>query len=373
MLGQESQAAKHLLEEQRQRNHALHEESRHKMLQTDVKLKRAEEANQQLAAELRELKERYEALEPGSPAKKRRQTIDLLKDLDQILDDDRTFVGGHNLNMTAAGADLFGAETDPAQEYEFKIKLMEHDLQAVQSENNALVQTVLRLRQEYREKKNENDETAVRRITQEIGDLKREVAEADSQFDRLNEEIGQLKFKLDKMATASQRSIVLHDADNLKRAVDQLEQSNKVAIVELYDLKERNKLRQQEVEADRARRAGERQAAVERMEKDSVLVGELRMKILELTNEVKLLEGKKAKAEQQATLPSEGSGSKFSKEHLKTLRQTNERLMGEIIRLNGVIKEQKAADLSRMKQSLSISAIHFNEQSFDQTFASKFK
>lgn len=373
MINEEGKVAKNLLEEQRQRNHALHEESKTKMLQTDVKLKRAEETNQQLAKELEELKTKYENLEPGSPLKKRRQTMDLLNDLDKVFDDDRTFVGGNHLNMTAVGTDLFGSQTDPVQEYEFKIKVMEHDLQSIQSENNALVQTVLKLRQEYREQKSMHDEVAMKLINQDIGELKREITTTDDKFVRLNQEVTEMKYKLEKMSSTSQKIVPDENIENLKITVDQLEQSNKVAIIELCDIKEKNKQKQQFLDIEKMKRFKERANSIEQMEKDSLIVGELRNKILSLTTTVKELESKKAKEDSDQSLLMKNEGSKFTKDHLKNLRQTNERLMSEILRLNGIIKEQKAAEVSRMQQSLSISAIQFNEQSFDQSFVSKFK
>jgi hypothetical protein len=364
-----------MLEEQRIRNHALHEESKSKMLQTDVKLKRAEEMNQNLAIELDELKAKFESLEPGSPVKKRRQTMDLLNDLDRMFDDDKTFVGGggNNLNMTAFGNDLFGSEADPVQEYEFKVKVMEHDLQSMQNENNALVQTVLKLRQEFRERKSMHDEVAVKIINQEISEFKREILSSDEKFVRLNEEVNDLKYKLEKMTSSSQRTIPIENLENLKNTVDQLEQSNKVAIIELCDLKDKNRKNQQLVDIERNKRANDKAASIEQMEKESLVVGELRNKILVLNNSIKELEAKKSKDEMDQSMSIKHNGNKYTKEHLKNLRQTNERLMSEILRLNGIIKEQKAAGLSRMQQSLSMSAIQFNEQSFDQSFISKFK
>ena len=49
--------------------------------------------------------------------------------------------------------------------------------------------------------------------------------------------------------------------------------------------------------------------------------------------------------------------------------------MNEIIRLNGVLKEQKQAinlNRTKMGESLSISQIKFADQSFDKSFVSKF-
>lgn len=299
--------------------------------------------------------------------------MDLLKDLDQLFDDEKTFVGGNALNMTAAGNELFGADADPAQEFEFKIKLMEHDLQAVQMENNSLVQTVMKLRQELKEKNSVHDEFAVKIINQEISELKREIGTTEDKFTRLTDDVNDLKYKLEKVMTSSKVFMTMEDPQSVKLTVDQLEQSNKVAIIELCDLKERNKLKQKQIEVERTKQQNERVSALEKAEKESLLVGELRKKIMTLTTQLKLLEDMKNKRELESSVVIKSSGSKFSKDHLKNLRQTNERLMGEIIRLNGIIREQKAADKSRMEQSLSISAINFNEQSFDQTFLSKFK
>lgn len=362
-----------MLEEQRAKNSMYLDESKHRAMQTDVKLKKAEETNQQLAKELEELKAKYESLDASSPVKKKKQAMDLINDLDRVFEEDRTFIGGQNMNMTAFGHDLFGSDADPTQEYEFKIKVMEHDLQSIQSENNSLVQAVLKLRQEYREKKNMHDEVSMKLINQEMTEIKREINNADERFNRLTQEINEVKQRLEKMGTSSSRAIPIESAESLKLTIEQLEQSNKVAIIELCDLKDRNRSKQQQVEIEKAKRASERQAVLEQMEKESLMVGELRNRILELNTTVKQLESRISKERNDTSVISKAEGAKLSKDHLKSLRQTNERLMGEIIRLNGIIKEQKAAEQSRMNQSLSISAINFNEQSFDQTFLSKFK
>lgn len=340
------------------------------MLQSDVKLKRAEEANQQLADELGDLKKKYEALEPGSPIKKKKMTMDLLDDLSRVFDDDRTFVGG---NIIGAGVDLFSSDIDPTEEYDFKVKLMEQDLQAIQNENNALVQTMLKLRQEFREKKNMHDEVSVKLINQEMAELRRDIKAADEKYLRLKEEIAEHHAQLDKMSTNSRRHIPFESVDSLKLTIDQLEQSNKVAIIQLCDLKDQNKHKQQHVDIERSKRAKDKALLLEQKEKDSLLVGDLRNKILDLTNEIRMMEAAKLKKDRDQSLLMKSETPKYSKDHLMSLRQTNERLMGEIIRLNGIIKEQKAAEMSRMNQSLSISAINFNEQSFDQSFLSKFK
>lgn len=372
-ISEDSKAAKHMLEEQRAKNSMYLDESKHRAMQTDVKLKKAEETNQQLAKELEELKAKYESLDASSPVKKKKQAMDLINDLDRVFEEDRTFIGGQNMNMTAFGHDLFGSDADPTQEYEFKIKVMEHDLQSIQSENNSLVQAVLKLRQEYREKKNMHDEVSMKLINQEMTELKREINNADERFNRLTQEINEVKQRLEKMGTSSSRALPIESAESLKLTIEQLEQSNKVAIIELCDLKDRNRSKQQQVEIEKAKRASERQAVLEQMEKESLMVGELRNRILELNTTVKQLESRISKERNDTSVISKAEGAKLSKDHLKSLRQTNERLMGEIIRLNGIIKEQKAAEQSRMNQSLSISAINFNEQSFDQTFLSKFK
>lgn len=51
--------------------------------------------------------------------------------------------------------------------------------------------------------------------------------------------------------------------------------------------------------------------------------------------------------------------------------------MKELLRLNAVLREQKAAakqdNISFVGKNISVSKIEFNEQSFDQSFLSQFK
>ena len=372
-IGEDGKAAQQIMQEQKMRQSALHEESKLKMWQSDVKLKRAEETNLILAKEFQELKKKFETLDPGSPLRKKGQTMDLLNDLSKIFDDDRTFVGARDMFI---GADFLTLENDPIEEYQFKIKLMEHDLQSIQSENNSSVQTVLRLRQELREKKNMHDEVAIKLLNQELAELKRDIKTSDVKIEKTNQEMLETKVKLEKINITNKKNIPVESAESLKIAIDQLEQSNKVAIIELCDLKDKNRHKQQQVEIEKTKRVNERMNTLEQMEKDSIVVGELRNRIMELNSGLKQREAKKLNDQSNLSSIEKSPGPKISKDQLNNLRVTNERMMGEIIRLNGVIKEQKASETSRMQQSFSMSAIQFNDQndqSFDKTFMSKFK
>ena len=118
------------------------------------------------------------------------------------------------------------------------------------------------------------------------------------------------------------------------------------------------------IDREKQSKINERIQMLDNMERENTLINELRQKILTVSTKLRDQNGEQANQ----------ADSQMSKEHLLVLRQTNERLMNEIIRLNGVIKQQKLTPaMSETMKNMSVSEIKFNEQSFDQSFMSKFK
>lgn len=367
-MTEEGKAAQHNLEEQqRMRMSMALNDTKNRDLQVDKRLKFAEENNRKLGEELKALKEKLEKLDP-TVASKEQKGRDFLDDLSKIFDDDRSFIKG---GMFEAG-NLLCSDGDMNGEYEFKINLMEHDLQSCQAENNNLVQTVLKLKQEFKEKKNLHDEISVKIINQEIAQHKRDIKEADDKIESLKEEIDALRSKI-ASSSSSAKNLPLENVRDMKRIIEQLEQSNKVALMELWEVKERNRKKKAEIDSEKSKRQSEKTKIIDQTEKDSMLLGELRNKMMSLSAKLSYLEQKKMKDKANESSMIQEAGSTLNKQHLLELRESNERLMSEVMRLKAVIKEQKKSEQNRLEQSMSISAIHFNEQSFNQSFMSNFK
>ena len=341
------------------------EDSKVKYMPTESKLKRVEESNRELSEEFTQLKNRLDKLEK-SPSVKAGKTIDIMDDLSRVFDDDRSFIKPVN----TFGGDLWLSDIDADAQYDFRVNILEHDLQSIQSENNTLVQTVMKLKQEYRDRRSMHDEVSVKLINQDMNELKRDIQEVDERKIRIEKEIDVLRNKL-MSGNKPDNSKSIESIKNLKSAIDQLDQTNKVAYVELYDLKDKNRTKKKIINDERYKREADMQKATESMANESMLVGQLRNKVMSLTVKLKDLEAQKAKEVFDVKSPQHHV--EITRESLNDLRNSNERLMTEMLRLNAVIREQKASEKSRMDQSLSMSAIHFNDQSFNQSFMSNFK
>lgn len=338
------------------------DDSKAKFMPTDSKLKRVEETNKQLSEELEQLKNKLAGLERSTGGKAVKPT-DFMDDLSRVFDDDKSF-----LKPGAVIEDLWMSDIDADAEYDFRINLMEHDLQSIQAENNTLVQTVMRLKQEQRDRRSMHDEVSVKLIMQDMNELKRDIQTIDDRKAKIVTEIEQLRSKMSS-GTINMNSTGTESVRDLKSTIDQLDQSNKVAFIQLYDLKDKNRAKRKAVNEERDSREMARRQAAQSVESENLLVGQLRNKVMSLTVKLKEVELQKAR---QMTDDKTG-GEEITKENLMELRQNNERLMTEMLRLNAVIREQKAAEKSRLDQSLSMSAIQFNEQSFDKSFMSNFK
>lgn len=70
-------------------------------------------------------------------------------------------------------------EGDIVKEYDFKVNIMEQELHSLQTENSNLVQNILRLKHEARDKKSQCDETSKKLLVQDCSSLKRDIQEAD--------------------------------------------------------------------------------------------------------------------------------------------------------------------------------------------------
>ena len=153
----------------------------------------------------------------------------------------------------------------------------------------------------------------------------------------------------------------------LKSIIEQIENSNKVLETEISLKKTANTEKQKTIDREKQSKINERIQMLDNMERDNILMNDLRQKIVAASIKLRDLNNEQDNGGKQ-------TDSQMSKEHLMVLRQTNERLMNEIIRLNGVIKQQKATPtMSETMKNMSVSEIKFNEQSFDQSFMSRFK
>ncbi len=339
-------------------------------MQTDAKLKRAEELNRKLAQELRDLKDRAESL--SKKKKTEKKANEFLEDFSKIFDDDVSLIGGSRTGHMFAGpaGDFFGGSSDPVQEYEFKINLLENDLQSVQSENNTLVKSLLQLKQQVREKKAAHDEVSTKLLLQKSSELKREIADADAVQAKLEAKVEELRKKIQQNSDFTQQRHSEEGFEAIQRDIQLLEKSNSKVMAELRDLTDKNKSKKKYIDQTKLQKVADRAAAFSKLEQENVLFNELRSRHLQLASELRDLEsGKK----DQSSIIEEGST--VSREHIAHLRETNERLMNEIIRLNGMLKEQKLQinlNKTKMGDSLSLSQIKPADQSFDKSFISKF-
>lgn len=356
------------------------DDSKIKAEQSDYKLKKAEETNKQLVEEYTQLKNTVERLEKEKRIGKGSMLPgDFAADLDRMLDSDASFAIGrpsYNSNtkfgMIGGGTggtgtmEMFGTDTNQVQEFEFKLHLLEHDLQSVQSENNTLVQTILGLKQELRYKKSSTDLVAIKQTMQENIDVKRDIKETDDKCNKLEQEVDVLRVKVTSTADILKSPSANREYELLKLTIDHQQTVYQQRFLEVKDLKEKLEFKQKYTEEEKRRQMADRTQSVLSMEKENTVYIKLREEMVSLMAKYKELNGKSIIQEQSTVIE---QGSTLSKDHLQTLRKTNERLMNEILRLNGVIKEQKVADQSRMmKQSLSISQINYGEQSVDQSF-----
>lgn len=303
--------------------------------------------------------------------KTEKRAAEFLEDFSKLFDDDVSLIGGSKAGhmLAGAGGDFFGGG-DPVQEFEFKINLLENDLQSVQSENNTLVKSVLQLKQQVREKKAAHDEVSTKLVVQKSSELRREIADADAAQTKLEAQVEELRKKVQQNIDFTKHRHSEEGFEAMQRDIQLLEKSNSKVVGELKDLTEKNKAKKKYIEQVRQQRLSERAAAFSKLEQENALCNELRARHLQLCGELRDLEsGKK----DQSTLIEEGAT--VSREHVANLRETNERLMNEIIRLNGVLKEQKlqlAHDRSKLGDSLSVSQIKLADQSLDKSFLSKF-
>ena len=212
------------------------EDTKIKTMQTDAKLKRAEELNRKLAQELRDLKDRAESL--SKKKKTEKKANEFLEDFSKIFDDDVSLIGGSRTGHMFAGpaGDFFGGSSDPVQEYEFKINLLENDLQSVQSENNTLVKSLLQLKQQVREKKAAHDEVSTKLLLQKSSELKREIADADAVQAKLEAKVEELRKKIQQNSDFTQQRHSEEGFEAIQRDIQLLEKSKQVIPKELYDL-----------------------------------------------------------------------------------------------------------------------------------------
>lgn len=161
----------------------------------------------------------------------------MLDDLNRLFEGDRSVVASGQI--LGFGFDFATDPADLAKEYDFKINLMEHELQAVQTENSSLVQTVLRLKQEVRDKKSETDQVAKTLVVQESAQLKRQIHETDDKLNRIQAELTQLRERIAK-TNLSIKQKPGESYEELKSVVAHLETSNKVLEADYKHLKQKN-------------------------------------------------------------------------------------------------------------------------------------
>ena len=347
--------------------------------QSDYKLKKAEETNKKLVEEYNALKTRVEQLEKGrTPRASTTNQTDLLAQLDR-LDNEASFMmgrvsyRGNNPYMMQGAGDHFSTEADMIQEYEFKLTLMQTDLQSVQSENNTLVQTVLALKQELKNTKTAEDEFAVKKVQLDHAQVKREIKEVDDKYQSLQAEVQALNEKVSNTALQLKTPQLGNEYEQLRNDIMGKENYQQKKLMEIRDLKEKIQNRQRMIDGEKQKQTMDRTQTLLQMEKENTLLIQLKERMGFLMNKYKDLLSKSAASRQNSVIE---MGSTESPEHLKTLQNTNERLMNEIFRLNNQLKEerQKTMDQSRvMKESLNLSKINFNEQSFDKSFLPDWK
>lgn len=338
------------------------EDSRIKTQQIDGKLKKANEQNERLEKELGELKQKVEKL-GGGLGKKGLKEIDFMEDLSRVFDDDRSIVYGRNMD--------FGSGADPVLEYDFKINLLENDLQSLQSENNSLVQGVLGMKQAIREKKAAHDEISTKMLVQKSAELKRELNDADLRIVRLESEIEEIRKRIHQNSSLVKNRQSEEGYKEILTAIQRLEKSNQKVQSDLKELTEKNNAKKKQMDLLKKEKIAEKASEFSKAEQENREYNELRMKHAVLCNDLKAKEAREVVSRDQSSIME--AGSTASKEHLQSLKKTNERLLSEIMRLNGVLKQIKKETAGRMNESLSISHIQYvADQSMDQSFMSKF-
>lgn len=366
---QDGMRARQMIDRENRQSHSdTVEESMMKVQQTDAKVKKAEKFNSQLNSELEQLKTKLNSL------MKSKSNKEGLGEFSQFFHDDLdvSMISGVNrtiADISAIGSpfDISPAGQDPHNEYNFKIHLIEHDLQAAQSDNNNLVQSVLKLKQELREKRSVHDDVAMKILGQKIDELKRTVKVSDEKFHKADEEVSDLKEKIASLNDIMlNRSIAgqMGDEKHLKEEILSLEKSNFEALEKIKKIRDRNRAKEVYINSETKKKEDQEL-------KESFLNEETSQKILDLKSKIRIAEEQLARydsSEKSSNNILEGDASPDS---LATLQETNHRLIGEIMRLNGVIKEHKK-QASFIKHSIDVSGIKFNEESFNNTFLSKF-
>ena len=176
-LNEEGKRTRQQLEERETALHKLNNSRNHDM-QGDLKLKNAELQNKQLGDELRALNTRLQAaLQLNVKGSKGYEGMDLLNDLSRIFDADRSMI--MPVKLAGAGFDFQMDEGDIVKEYDFKVNIMEQELQSLQTDNSNLVQNILRLKHEARDKRNFSDELSKKLLVQQSACLKKDIQEAD--------------------------------------------------------------------------------------------------------------------------------------------------------------------------------------------------
>lgn len=343
------------------------EEAKARADQLDVRFKRAELINGMLNAELAGLKARADILK--SEKKSKSSGDDLLGSLDKFIDDDKSFIRpGHYIG--GGGGEMMGHGASE-QEYEFKIMLLEQDLQGVQSENNNLIQNVLKLKQEQREKKSKTDEVSNKLLAQEASELKREIMDIDNIGNKLVQEVESAKAKLSKMSQQNKKlsSAASDTLKDLKRNLMYADQSNQLLQMDIANSKTRLELKKGQHDIDKKKKEQEKHELHKSAEEEAKQVQALKSRLAVLTSRLSELQKQGQKQDEQ----------ELQKEHLVSLRDTNQRMMSEIMRLNEMIAKhkQEKGNMS-MFSSLSISHIQSlnnpyprNDLSLDASFINK--
>lgn len=345
---------------------------------SEAKLRHAEEAGKNLLSELASLKAKVEIVR-----RKKLGVDDLINNLDMMFDDEPSFMAGtigqiqNFQGGQGNGLDFMNVDMNTSQELEFRITLLEHDLQSLQSENITLVQTHLKLKQEFRKKRSKYDDISTRLVTQEIAEVNRDIQSVDEISNKMETEIDTIKLKTPKsgMRTPLMTANLEQELADMQRDITARENATSATISDIMNLNQAISVLQKEVEEERRRSRESKSQQTMVTEKEAILSSQLTNRLLELTSQHSELYNKQRMYLKGAT------ASKpeliVSKESLAALKKNNERLMSEVLRLNEVLREGNSMSQqdSSLNQDLSISRIPFSQQnqSFDSSFLQHLK
>jgi DNA repair exonuclease SbcCD ATPase subunit len=347
---------------------------------SELRLKGAEETNKQLNEELELLKAKVEAKKSALKAGQNQGIAEFVKDLDRLLDEEGGSFIGAPVGLYGQGLMTinFDSEYDKMREYDFKITILESDYQSLQTENNTLVQTVLKLKQDLRCMRSNFDDITLTLANQDINELTREIQRQDDLSKKLELEILELSKKKQQSAplTLSNQKSADDEVAELRLHIFQGEQNNNRLLLEIRQLREKILNLQKTTQEERSKGQSSRAQVSMDTGKEAILTSQMMNRLIELNNKYKELYDKEKSARNKPN-----PDIALSKESLAGLKKNNERLMEEVYRLNEEVRLLRANGSpqgtsplmvgrgSPGKQAdLSISRINAIDQSADLTY-----